>query len=352
MNGYLKELANGLTASVDWLSFTIKELNTVDDVLHLLGYERRDFDDMPHGGKGYKSMVKLTGYPVTVMFDGNDDMGIHVDVSGSAIAEIIRSFKSTLEISTPFGTGYDVDFDSTFLRELISSIRKYGHLTRLDLAVDDIGCRFFSTDDLASLYHEKKIVSKFRTLKNVVEYESPDSKTGHTLYFGSRQSDVFLRVYDKRLEQNKKRKSSDAPSITSPWVRWELECKGKKADAVANLILSGMDLGNIIVGSLGNYMRVIDLDNDNRSRCTVNSTWIAFLSGIEPLRLSLATVEKDIEDKKKWIVKQVMPTLATIIMADGGSYDFITANLHSGCVRMKKHLWDMVAKHNPDILNS
>lgn len=349
MDGDFKELKNGLFVSIDWLSFTITSIASVDNVLRLLGYNRYDFDTMPHGGKGYKSMIRLNGYPVSVMFDGNDNMGIHVDISGSAMSEVIRSFKATLSTVTPFGIGYDIDFDSTFLCELISVIRKHGHITRLDLAVDDIGSRYFTTDDLVSLYFEKKIVSKFRTLKNVEESELSGKKTGHTLYFGSRKSEVFLRVYDKQLEQNKKNKGSDIPPLCAPWVRWELECKGKKADSVASLILSGMDLGQIVVGVLSNYIRVINLDNDNRSRCTVNEVWQSFISGIEPLRLSVRAVEKDIDDKKDWIVKQVMPSLVAVILSDGGSYDFITNNISSGFERMKKPLWDMVRKHNPDM---
>lgn len=293
MNGNLKELKNGLTVSIDWLSFTITDLSSVDDVISFLGYNRIDFDNMAHGGKGYKSMIRLSGYPISIMFDGNNDMGIHVDISGSAILEVIRSFSNTLAVNTPFGLGYEIDFNSTFLKELLSAVRKYGHITRLDLAVDDIGCRYFSTDDLVSLYSETRIVSKFRNLKNVVESELSGNKTGHTLYFGSRKSDMFLRVYDKQLEQNKKNVGSDIPVIIHPWVRWEMECKNKRANSVADLILSGHDLGEIIMGVLSNYIRIINLDNSNRSRCSMYSVWSSFLDGISGLKLYVLQSEKD-----------------------------------------------------------
>lgn len=344
MNGNLKELENGLIVSVDWLSFTITSLSSVDDVIAFLGYNRMDFDNMAHGGKGYKSMVRLNGYPVSIMFDGNDDMGIHVDISGSAISEVVRSFSGTLAVSTPFGPGYEIDFNSTFLRELLSSIRKHGHITRLDLAVDDIGSRYFTTDDLVSLYFETRIVSKFRNLKNVVESELSGNKTGHTLYFGSRRSDMFLRVYDKQLERNKKNASSDIPPIIFPWVRWEMECKNDRANAIADLILNGSGLGEITMGVLSNYMRIINLDNANRSRCTMHSVWHAFLDGISALKLYIPQTEKDIDDKKQWVKKQVMPTLVAIIMSDGGSLEFIENNMESGFVRMKKPLREMVQK--------
>ena len=344
MKGNLKELENGLIVSVDWLSFTITSLSDVDDVIAFLGYSRMDFDNMAHGGKGYKSMIRLNGYPVSIMFDGNDDMGIHVDISGSAISEVVRSFSGTLEVNTPFGPGYEIDFNSTFLRELLSSIRKHGHITRLDLAIDDIGSRYFTTDDLVSLYFETRIVSKFRNLKNVVESELSGNKTGHTLYFGSRRSDMFLRVYDKQLEQNKKNSNSDIPSVIFPWVRWEMECKNERANSIADLILSGLGLGEITMGVLSNYMRIINLDNANRSRCTMAPVWCAFLDGISALKLYVPQMEKDIDDKKQWVKKQVMPTLVAIIMSDGGSLEFIENNMESGLVRMKKPLREMVEK--------
>ena len=50
----------------------------------------------------------------------------------------------------------------------------------------------------------QEVVSKFRVYKDVRESTFANEKTGHTIYFGSRQSEVMLRVYDKQLEQNQK----------------------------------------------------------------------------------------------------------------------------------------------------
>lgn len=57
MDGNFKDLENGLKVSIDWLSFTITKLSCVGDVLSLLGYSREDFNEMPRGRYGYKSML-------------------------------------------------------------------------------------------------------------------------------------------------------------------------------------------------------------------------------------------------------------------------------------------------------
>ena len=61
---------------------------------------------------------------------------------------------------------------------------------------------------------------------------------GTTLYVGSRQSEKFMRIYDKAAEQG----------IEGHWVRVELECKGDYAAAIAPMLLrdgDGFGLGQI-----------------------------------------------------------------------------------------------------------
>ena len=92
MEGNLITLDNGLVVSVDWLSFTVMSMADVVDVLDMFGYVMEDFTRMPRGARGYKTMFRLNGYSLSVLCDGNPGMGIHIDVAGSAIGELVRSF--------------------------------------------------------------------------------------------------------------------------------------------------------------------------------------------------------------------------------------------------------------------
>ena len=294
MEGNLITLANGLVVSVDWLSFTVTSTNDLVDVLDMLGYTVEDF---------------------------------------TRISE-------TLKINTPFGEGYDIDFDSTFMVALLERIRDNGHVTRIDIAIDDIGCKYFSTDDVCRLYQNTQIVSKFRNMRNVVESEVSGRKTGHTVYFGSRTSDIFLRVYDKQLERNRKL-SATGTHVDNPWVRWELELKNDRAVSVSKMLTSGIPLGAVSVGVLGHYMRMIELDDINRSRCSTYPVWADFMDGVSSLKITVPKYEKTMDEKKTWIKRQVMPTLAAVILADGGSLEFVEDNLENGLNRMNKSLYKM-----------
>jgi DNA relaxase NicK len=59
-------------------------------------------------------------------------------------------------------------------------------------------------------------------------------RTGETLYFGSRESQSMLRVYDKRLELQAKGREDAA----SYGVRWEMEFKQDRAQACAKALLT------------------------------------------------------------------------------------------------------------------
>lgn len=347
MEGMSTTLENGLRVTIDWLSFTCTTLNSLEKVVELIGYNLSDFDSMEHGGKGYKSMIRLNGHNLYVLYDGNEGMGIHVDVSGSAIPELIRSYKQTLKVVSPFGDCYDIDFDTTVMCELLKSVSKVGRFTRIDLAIDDIGMNYFSPEEIYNFYHENRIVTKFRSIKRVDKSTKPGFNSGYTLYLGSRTSDIFARIYDKQAEQNSKKKNV---YIETPWIRWELECKGKKASFIVSEFVKGMSLGFVTVGLLANYMRIVELDNDNKSRCTVNEKWLYFLNGILPLKFSFIAEVRTLDDKKDWVIKQVMPTLAAIIVSDGGCLDFIEQNLASGFMRMKKSLLNLIPREYVDFL--
>ena len=176
-------------------------------------------------------------------------------------------------------------------------------------------------------------------------------KAGHTLYLGSRKSDIFLRVYDKKLEQNKKLFASGENLIRTEWIRWELELKNERAQECVNMLLTKKETGAVCVGILSNYFRVIKLDNENKSRCTTDKVWMRFIGEMEKLTLYIPTFPKTLEEKRKWFEMQVAPTLAGIILADGGVLDIVTQNFDQYVARMSKAMIELVIRANPDMKN-
>lgn len=342
-------LRNGLQVCIDWLAFTITDSYSVNQVIEFLGFDITQFSQAPRGAMGYKSMYKLDGYPVSLLYDGNPGMGIHVNISGSAVNYCVAAYKDKLSSDNPFNDEKTMLVDElsyTALSQFLKDILEIGHITRLDLAVDDMGSdQYFSCQDIHNYLINDQVVSKFRKWHTDIDYKMGGEIIGYTIYLGSRKSDVFLRIYDKRLEQNAKHPEE---ASVDPWTRWEFELKDKRADKAADMIIKGCSMGEIVIGVLANYVRVVELDNENRTRCSVLLQWQLFLDGIKSIRLYVPDLPKTLEDKRAWIDNQALATIIGLFLAYGGSFAFLEDNIDRGISKMKHDMKELVVLHNPD----
>lgn len=336
MRDFFENLKNGLSCRIDWLSFTIFD-DSVEAALDNFGFDIGDFYSCPKGANGYKSMLMLNGSSLRVLYDGAEGMGIHFDVSGSAMVDLFQFFSGLFSEPTPFG-GNAIDWDCQIMTKLLERVELLGHVTRLDLAIDNADNIYFTCDDIVDVMRNQCFISKFRSWRNLAEYATSGKVKGHTVYLGNRTSDVMLRIYDKQAEQG----------TDFPWVRWELELKGQRAIDSIRLMVSGMSVGQVCLGILSNYYRIIQLDDLNKSRCTLDSLYSRFLDGVQALRLFVPRDEKTLEQKRDWIVKQVMPTMTALILADDGDVSFLTNEIDVHAGRMSRHLQQMVSAKNPN----
>ena len=348
MEEFREEMRNGLTCSIDWLSFTITDKMTLHNVLGMFGLERTDFYECDKGASGYKQMLIMHGANVRVLYDGNDNMGIHFDVSGSAVGDFVEHYRQGVSELTPWDT-YALDMDIRLVSHMLERVEKHGHVTRLDLAIDDKGTAFYSVEELNDVLLSGNFVSKFRSWRSMQEYKISGEAVGRTVYLGSRSSSVMLRVYDKRLEQDAKQ---DAPPESpndggADWIRWEFELKGERAEMAAAHIIQGLSIGELCVGILAQYFRMIERDDSNKSRCSITEKWQLFIDGIQALRLFVQHIGKTLDDKRNWVLKQVAPTLTGLILANYGDMGFITDHLQLHAQRMKNDLRDLVTEKNP-----
>lgn len=111
------------------------------------------------------------------------------------------------------------------------AISQRATFTRVDFAIDilDAGAK---VETIAALVKRGRAHTNAKT-HSIITGQT-EGKRGATLYVGSRQSDKFLRVYNKAAEQG----------IAGDWIRVELECKGDYARAIAPHLLSdGVEFG-------------------------------------------------------------------------------------------------------------
>ena len=114
-----------------------------------------------------------------------------------------------------------------------------GHISRLDIATDLINYGFSINEIIQRLKNEKSFFLNMQgnkinsnRFKIIGSYEE-----AQTLYVGSRRSDAFLRVYDKKVEQD--RASGLYRNLArscNDWVRVEAEFKHRLAKDLGRYI--------------------------------------------------------------------------------------------------------------------
>lgn len=271
------------------------------------------------GGIGYKNSIKHMHENIQVFFEGTDEMGVHIRVSGSAVKYALQCFLDTYKVDSPFGYCYEVDDVSMpfILSKYVSKVLSVGHFTRIDVAIDDLGIKYFSVPEIHKYFDDELIYGKFRNW-DVNKGSKFDGKLrGYTVYVGSRESDVYLRIYDKMLEQG----------IDVPWVRWEFEIKHAKADVFAKQIIDNNNFGELAFGLLNEYMRIIIPTSTRKTRCKSLDKWLDFIGNVKKTKLSLPPVVKSYEKKLNWFKQQCLPTLSGIIYAKGGDVSFLADSL-------------------------
>ena len=337
-HGLVENVSNGLRVCVDWLAFTLRDVSDPADAVQLLGMDNSDFASLPRGMHGYSFRIRHSSLAVDILYGGRDDMGVHVIIAGSAIHDVLVSYADSRTEQTPFhDVGMDVsDFDTTILREFLKEVSHLGQVTRLDLAIDDIGGLYYSMSDVRRRLSSGLMVSKFRGWRDVTSHVGALSD-GSTIYMGSAQSAIMLRIYDKQAEQNSKLSRDGQPLINTPWVRWEMELKKERAHKACISLASGLSVQDVSIGILMNYLRFIVDDNLRIDRCSTEPMWESFCNGVRKLSLYVPTPPKTIDDTKRWLLNQVSASLANVMINDGGDTAFIHSMLETGVIKLGKH---------------
>ena len=311
---------NHMTVSFDWMEFTIKTNDWKEVIIGVLDLDPAEFTALESGGRGYKQSQLWSLGNVRVFYNGNENMGVHVSMSGDGC-------RAYFGRKSPYA--------------LILRIKQYhGTFSRIDCAIDDIGAEYFTVQDVIDHTKNNEVISKWRNVSVKQEFGiSTLDKTSDIIYFGSMQSNVFLRVYDKRLEQEAK-----GNACLSDWVRWEIVYRDEKADALIDqLIVYDFDLGNVVVGVLSYYLRIAVANplDSNRSRWDTLPLWARFIDGVSQLRLAVIKAERTIDTIKDWLVKQVMPSLSAVLAAEG-NFEWIIENIMKNKYRISTGLWDLI----------
>lgn len=189
------------TTTIDWLSFTLHpDKESTPHVLQTIaGSGIMEPDKVRFG---YERAARTEEGCIVLTAPSRPSMGVHVIVSGSALLRLRERGVDGLHL----------------IREVLHD---EGKVSRLDLAKD-------AKDETFGIMHFEKLAAEGQfegTAHKAASVRSSDG--GCTVYIGSRQSERFLRVYDKGIESKQ----------GGDWIRAELELKGDTAHLVAQALL-------------------------------------------------------------------------------------------------------------------
>ncbi|MEG1822880.1 MAG: replication initiation factor domain-containing protein [Clostridiales bacterium] len=271
----------------DWLTFSTK-IHTLGGVIELLGLENVSFLEQ-NGRYGYKKSIFFSN--ISILYDGNDDMGICVDISGQG-CRTFEHYSSS-------------NWDSLF--NVILSEYKDITISRLDVAYDEEE-NLLDINTICDDTANYRYVSKFRNHRVIYGTE------GNSVEFGSRSSDIMLRIYDKKAEQESK-----GLEVNQHWVRVELQLRRERATAFISSYLSGQIIGLLFRGILRNYLRFVDLEECSRNtNCPMKKYWQIFLDSCNAISIwSKLEVDYTLYKLEKFVIDQAGNAIDTLVKIVG-----------------------------------
>ncbi|MEN3156745.1 replication initiation factor domain-containing protein [Priestia aryabhattai] len=326
---------SGLRACVDWVQATFKNVEVSQLITDILKLDFDSFYEAERGSLGYKKCKKY-GH-ISVFYDGKEDMGVHLQMTGQGCREYEALGKSTWKELFFDSFCYNVNF------------------TRLDIAIDDFE-GYFKISSLKRKIKDRLLVSKFKDATNIekVNIDTGESK-GETIYYGSSQSRIQIRMYEKNFER--KNKGHELEEGLKVWNRTEVQARDERANKIAEIIMLNEEgsetVGQVVAGILKYYLRFTVKGKDsNRSRWKTAPFWDKFLGNVEALRLTDVAPDRTVEKTFNWVSNQVAPSLAVLMEAYEGDMDILKRFALEGKERLTDKEYKMIEAFKKEQKNS
>lgn len=311
--GYLYEGAGqNLRGMIDYLRITFKEVHDLKDFVS--SYLHCSLKDFSVASTGLLSYNRVRRRGNIWLFDyadkkerGNYQVTVQLSGQGCREMELILENQNL--------TWYDL--------LLKMSERSDMQVTRLDIALDEMyqghdkESDHIQLSDIMSKVYKKEVVCKsIRTWNHVgggLLKENDGDRQGISLYFGSRQSNLYFNFYEKRYEIAKREGIDvwEALEVFGIWNRFELRFSQSKAQSVIEEFLSGIDITEVARSVLNYEIAVYDGTN-KYGAYKPDQKWQLLFGGAEPLKLTVKAEPYNINRTVKWLVNQVADTYAMV----------------------------------------
>lgn len=284
----------------DWISFTTQSM-TPADLMEWLGLGEQDFQNFP-GRYGYRFRQSFGG--IHILSDGADpSMGVCVEMSGQGC----RDWET-------FGNG-------DYLMLIRASVGGLISFTRIDIAFDDHSGEV-PFDEVVQRTLDQEYCSIWRSWK----FEK--SNQGTSCMYGSRQSEIYMRIYDKAAERGFE---------DLHWIRIETVFKRDRAQELAKYIYRDNGLNqNVYFGILKHYINFCDpTDDTNPSRWPISDWWQALIDGAVEISLVNGPGEiYNLSNAEDQLFRQYGNSMLVVILCRG--FDHFISRILSGNNYLRK----------------
>lgn len=282
----------------DWLTFTSKKHDPWELVI-ALGLEGCEWINRP-GRYGYKEGLYF-GH-IGIYYDGKEDMGVCVDMSGQGC----REFESYSILKSKWA--------GLFLFILQNKL----NVSRLDIAFDD-HTGILDIDRILEDTRKGYWVSLFRKYLIEESGEKGSEIQSKGVRLGTRQSKALVRIYDKAAERG----YTDGRH----WVRCEMQLRDERAaafiaygrevdDGKGGVKVEDVPMGEKFCGVLRNYLRFVEpTGNDsNIRRWAMADYWEDLCGSIAGIRLPCVPgAEYNVKALRKFVVNSCGNAIACAI---------------------------------------
>lgn len=278
----------------DWVSFSTR-IHKPDEIMDLIGMRDCPWEIL-NSGNGYTHRHHFGGVSISFCEGDMSHVGgfYLLDMSGQGC----RTFET-------YGNGnYDNLFKLVQREEGKPKVTQDVRLTRLDVAYDDM-TGLLNIDQICDKTRLQEFVSRIQ------RYEAIYGSNGNSVNFGSKGSNVFIRIYDKARERG----FTDGRH----WVRCELQLRKENACGFVNK-LPNSSLSELYHGVLKNYLsfREVNENDTNKRRWEESPWWTAFLDNAR----AVSIVEKpgviyNLSACEKYVLTQPVGSIKTLIKIYG-----------------------------------
>lgn len=310
-----------LIACVDWLQVTFLGVANPYSIVQVLGLNEDDFTPFETGKYGYTYHIRF-GHISVYYSDAEVRSECHLEITGQGCREYESYAKH----------------DWSTLLELFFMLKI--NITRLDLALDDYK-GYFQLSTIIKKIERGEVRSRFKYSDELNRRKLKDgTNAGRTVYFGSRKSDIQIRMYDKKKE----RENEGLEVLSDHWIRTEIQLRDDRALLAAlNLINRDHETGHYIKGILKNYLTFVNPTNDsNKSRWPVSPFWERFLGDVDKIKLTKVAPDRTIERTKEWFTRSVSPAFYMLYEAFDYDSNLIQEFLNIGKDRLSKKHKEMI----------